>query len=117
VQFETVRKGVITYDELANSIGRAIPAANQTGQSIETLGGALAFATRQGLSAEMAATSVARAFELLGHSKVVNRLQALGVAVKGPTGEYRQFNEVMTDLAATFADMTSPERAAALEEL
>src|SRR5262245_23190362 len=57
VQFETVRKGVITYDELSSTIGRAIPSAVRAGQSYATLGGMIAFMTRNGLSAAQASTS------------------------------------------------------------
>lgn len=117
VQFQTVRKGVLTYEELNESIGRAIPAARQSGQSLETLGGAMAFITRRGLDAEMAATSVARAFELLGHSKVRTRMAELGISITDTTGEYRQFDEIIQELSAHLGDMTGPEQAKALEDL
>jgi hypothetical protein len=47
-QFQLVRKGVGTYEEFASTIGRAIPSAANAGQTYQTLGGILAYLTRNG---------------------------------------------------------------------
>ena len=117
IQFQLVRKGVGTYAEFAESIGRVIPASARAGQTVETMAGALAFATRNGLSANMAATSVARAFESMTSPKVVGRLEAMGIAARDQFGEFRQVNDVITDLAKKFEGLTKPEVSAALAEL
>lgn len=82
LMFQMVRKGVGTYDEFAGAIGRALPATVRAGQSFETLGGMMTFLTRNGLSTQMAATSAARALEAMAHPKTVERLEAMGIAVK-----------------------------------
>lgn len=117
VQFQLVRKGVGTYGEFASSIGRAIPAAQRAGQSVETLGGMLAFLTRNGLSADMAATSAGRALELMANPTVSKRIEDMGIATKDATGEFRPLTDVLRDMNDKFKDMTGPERAKALQDL
>ena len=117
VQFQVVRKGVITYEELANVIGRALPAAARSGQSIETLGAMIAFLTRNGLSAAMAATSAARAMESFAHPKTISRLEDMGIKVKDARGEFLPLLQVMDQMNDKIGKLSAPERAKALQEL
>lgn len=117
VQFQVVRKGVITYEELAEVIGRALPAAARSGQSIETLGAMIAFLTRNGLSAAMAATSAARAMESFAHPKTIARLEKMGVTVKDAKGEFLPLLQVMAQMNKKLGQLSAPERAKALQEL
>jgi TP901 family phage tail tape measure protein len=117
VQFQLVRKGVGTYEEFAKVMGRATPSAARAGQNIETLAGMLAYLTRNGLSAAMAAASAGRAFDAFSHPKTVNALEDLGVKAKTATGEFRPFTDVIKDLQVALSDMSAPERSAALYNL
>lgn len=117
VQFQLVRKGVGTYEEFARVMGRASPSAARAGQDIETLSGMLAYLTRNGLSAAMAAASAGRAFDAFSHPKTVNKLKELGINAKNARGEFRPFTDQIRDLQKALEDMTAPERAAALYEL
>src|SRR5882757_1241697 len=65
VLFQLVRKGVGTYSQFTEVIGRAVPSALKAGQSIESLSGMMAFLTRNGLSAAMASASASRALDAL----------------------------------------------------
>lgn len=117
-QFQLVRKGVGTYQEFATAIGRAIPPAVATNQSLQTLDGTLAFLTRNGLSADQAATSAGRAFELLAKPDVTAALQKMGVQVTDSSGNFRQMNDIITQLAVNkgWAKMTGPELAKAFKD-
>lgn len=117
VQFQVVRKGVITYEELAQVIGRALPAAARSGQSIETLGAMIAFLTRNGLSAAMAATSAARAMESFAHPKTIARLEDMGIKVKDARGEFLPLLSVMDQMNKKLSKLAAPDRAKALQEL
>lgn len=118
VMFQLVRKGVGTFDEFTNVIGRASPAAIAAGQHFETLAGTLAFLTRNGLSAAMAASSSARAMELVAKPDVAAKLAAIGVSVKDQNGNFKQLNDIITELAVNkgWATMTKPELAKAFQE-
>lgn len=117
VQFQLVRKGVGTYEEFATSIGKAIPSARRAGQQVETLAGMLAFMTRNGLSASMASTSAARAFDLISNSKADKKLQEMGVAVFDSAGNYRQMGDIVKDLAGKLDGLTDAQKAQALADL
>lgn len=117
VQFQIVRKGVIDYQQLASTIGRAIPSAVRAGQSIETLGGMIAFMTRNGMSAAQATTSAARALDLLSNPVFGQRMQKLGIDVLDAAGNFRPMENVMVDLRHKLMDLPLGERSAALKEL
>lgn len=115
--FQLVRKGVGSYDEFAKAIGRAIPSARRAGQSYQTLGGMMAFLTRNGLSTAMAATSSARALDALSHPATIERLDKMGVKVRDMNGEFLPLTEILGGLNKEFGDLTAPKRAKALQEL
>lgn len=104
MQFNTVKWGALTYQDLSTNVGKVIPAAVRAGQEIEQIGGALAFMTRQGLSAEMASTSAARAMELIADSRTISRLEKLGVQVRDlRTKEMRPLNDIVVDFGKHLA--------------
>lgn len=59
VMFQTVNKGVLTFDQLANNLGNTMPIANSLGLEIEDLGAAYALMTLKGVSAAQAETQIA----------------------------------------------------------
>lgn len=59
ILFKTVDSGVITFEELAGSLGRVLPVASSLGVSVEELGAAYATLTLQGISASESETGVA----------------------------------------------------------
>lgn len=117
VQFQLVRKGVGTYEEFATAIGRAIPSAARAGQEVETLAGMMAFLTRNGLSAAMAATSSARALDAFSNPIVVGRLEEMGVKIRDARGEFLPLVDVIGSLKAKLGDLTGPEQAEAIQAL
>ena len=117
VQFELVRKGAGTYEEFAGQIGKAIPAFVGAGQSVDTFGGSLAFLTKNGLSAAMAATSAARAVELMFSPKAIKGLAAIGVEIEDGAGNFRQMNDIIRDLAPIFDDLTASQRKIKFKEI
>lgn len=116
-QFQTVRKGWITYDELANNIGKLIPPLRRMGQEIETGGAMIAFLTRQGLSAEMATTAAARSLELFSDPRVISRLEAQGITMRDNAGEFANLGDILGEMNEKFDGLTRPERAEAMREI
>ena len=117
VMFQLVRKGVGTYDQFGKSIGRAIPSAVKSGQSVEDLAGAMAFMTRNGLSTSMAATSVARAMDAITKPKAQDALKELGVSVTDAQGKFRPFSEIVGGMREKLSTLTPVARAAKLDEI
>jgi len=58
ILFATVKRGKITFDELASGIGRAASISAVAGLSLEEVGAAIATMTRSGLRAEIAMTAL-----------------------------------------------------------
>lgn len=117
IQFKTVQKGILTYEELTQNIGKVIPAAVAAGQSFTDMSAAYAFLTRNGLNAAMSATSVARAMELLARPQTVKNLEEYGIKVRNAAGEFLPLNEIITQLGRRMDDLTAPQRKQAFQDL
>ncbi len=81
ILFKTVDKGVLTFEELAQHMGEALPTAAALNVPLEQLGAAMATMTRRGINAAEAATSLNRVMlSLLDPSKEAEKLaKALGL--------------------------------------
>ena len=98
VMFQLVRKGVGTYVDFTNVIGRVIPSSVKAGQTFETTAGMMAFLTRNGMSAAMASSAAARAMDSLSKPSVVKNLRAMGVSVMDASGNFRPMVDIIHDL-------------------
>jgi TP901 family phage tail tape measure protein len=58
ILFQTVNKGVLTFEELASQIGDVLPLAGQLGVPLEDIGAAFATITLHGVNAAEAATQI-----------------------------------------------------------
>lgn len=93
VLFETVNRGVVSFDELSGTVGDVVGTAAQAGISFETVGAAIASMTKKGLSGAESVTSLnqlilslikpsedaATAIKSLGYSSGQAMLDALGL--------------------------------------
>jgi TP901 family phage tail tape measure protein len=110
IQFTLVREGIGTYQQWAEKIGNVTPSAARAGQSIETMGAALATATRQGMSASRASTSVARAFDAMSNPKTEANLKSIGVASRDAKGNFRPMVDVLADWRTQLEKMPKEDR-------
>jgi TP901 family phage tail tape measure protein len=117
VMFQLVRKGVGTYAQFADVIGRATPSAVKAGQSIEGLAGMMAFLTRNGLSTSMAAASAARALDAISNPATQQHFKELGLSVRNSAGEFKPMTQIVQELQDRLGNMTRPQRAKALHDL
>ena len=104
IQFELVRKGAGSYEEIAANVGKAIPAFTAAEQSVETFSGVFAFLTRNGLNAAQASTSAARAIELMFSKKGIDGMKKYGINVSDNTGRTRKMSDVLRDLLPLFRE-------------
>lgn len=117
VMFQLVRKGIGTYEQFGQTIGRAVPSAVKAGQSVEALAGMLAFLTRNGLSAAMASTSAARALDALANPKTIKNFKAIGIAVTDAQGNFRPLVDIVGELRTKLSGLSESAKAAKLQEL
>jgi len=86
IMFQTVKRGKLTYEELANSLGTAVPIAATIGIKFEDVAAAVATMTRQGVVA----------------SKATMQLRQVMAAVLGPGEEARELaKEIGLEFNAT----------------
>jgi TP901 family phage tail tape measure protein len=117
VQFQLVRKGVGTYEEFAKVFGRIVPSATRAGQTFETVAAMLAYLTRNGLSAAMAATSGARALDAFSHPRSVKNLEKLGIKMRDVKGNLVPLVDILDQLRTKIMKLPPSERVGALVDI
>jgi TP901 family phage tail tape measure protein len=114
IQFQLVRKGVGTYGEFSKVFGRVVPSATRAGQTFQTVAAMLAYLTRNGLSAAMAATSSARALDAMSHPKAVAAMEALGIKVRDVAGNFLPLEQSLSNLRNYLLKFPASKRVAEL---
>lgn len=115
LQFSTVKRGVITYEQLAEAQGQMLPSARKLNESLENMYGALAFVTKQGLSAREATTAIARAYdELVAKS---DQLAEKGIKVYDQFGKFRGIVDIMQDLSDAVEGLTDEQMQGVLQDI
>lgn len=114
LQFETVRKGLMTYEQLATDFGVVAPAARQLGASLEEALSGYAALTKMGISSAEAATATARAFlDLVSKG---DKLAKIGVKIYDEYGRFRGILPIIRDLRENLKG-TQEEQAQLLEQI
>ena len=113
LQFSTVKKGILTYEQLGNSLGMLLPSSSKLGVSLEETFGGLAFLTQQGQSAEAASTALARSFDGLVDKSA--NLKNIGVDVFNAKGQFAGLETIITQLSRKMQGLTDEEKNATLE--
>ena len=116
LQFQMLRKSGGTYDELVSAFGNVIGSARQTGQNLRSVAGAIAFLTLRGRTQAQASISVSRALDQIGrHAKDMK--QVIGVSVYDAKGDFRDLEDIITDMGHAFQGMTTREQVNAMTEM
>ncbi len=115
LQFMTVKKGVLTYSELAHAQGQLLPSSKKLNESLENMYGAFSFVTKAGLNAQRASMSLARAYDSL--VKKSKQLAEAGVEVYDEFGKFRGILPVMEDLADQLKGLTDKEMQGILQNI
>jgi TP901 family phage tail tape measure protein len=116
LQFQMLRKSAGTYPELVSAFGNVISAASQMDQTLQTAAGSIAFLTLRGRTQAQASISVSRALDQLSKS-AKDVKSTLGVDIFTATGDFKQLNDIITEMSAKMAGMTSKERAQAFYDM
>lgn len=115
IAFATVRSGVITFEELAGSLGEVLPSAKKLNAGIEEVYGSIAFLTKAGLSASAASISFARALDSLGSK--AEQLEGMGVRIFGEEGQYLGIVEVIKQIREQVVGLTTEAKVKIFEEM
>jgi len=107
VLFTTVKRGKITFGELASSIGTVATLGAKAGVSVQELGAMMAILTRNGLDSSIASTALRGALTglLKPSEEAVDTARELGIEFGLSAIKAHGFEGVMKDLAGLPADV------------
>jgi TP901 family phage tail tape measure protein len=100
ILFRTVDRGVLTFEELAQSLGPVLPAANSLNVSLQQVGAALATLTKQGFPAAEAATAIDAAMRALLKPSVDMKAAFRELGVAGGEELVRKYGSLQAALQA-----------------
>lgn len=115
--FDIVNKGVVTGPELAASLGPVTQAAKAAGIGWRDLGPMIAAVTKEGGPAAQNINNLNNFLQKITTKEAQKELNALGVATKDATGDFRPTLDVLADLKAKADNMTEAGKALALQEI
>ncbi|MGL4230957.1 MAG: phage tail tape measure protein, partial [Casimicrobium sp.] len=92
ILFQTVKDGVISFEELADKFGLVLPAARTAGVTLEELSGAVVVLTRSGLPASRAMVALEGAIKQLAAPtpEAAAEMARLGITFNGLVGTIEQ---------------------------
>lgn len=116
--FKTIAQGVITFPEIASSIGDMATTAAQAGVSVEEMTAALAAMTKAGINASEATTSLNRLFLAIVDGDLGSEFDLSAVAADGFAGTMNKLEEAtrgdVEALKAVVTDIRSFRAAAVI---
>lgn len=100
--FDIVRFGRMTVAEFNEMMNKVAPAAASARNSLEDVGGAMAYLTTVMPSQRMVATGISRLIEAFQRPEMVSGLKEFGIQVKNAQGGMKPFPQLIKEIAATF---------------
>lgn len=114
LQFSTVKQGIITYEDLANNMGKLLPSASKLNVELKEVYGSIAFLTKQGQNAEIATTSLARSFDsLIEKSDKIE--ENFGFSIFDDQGNFVGYETVIGKMAEQMQGLSDQSKIAKLE--
>ncbi len=111
LQFQAVNVGVLSYEQLATSIGNALPAAQNLKVPLEELYASVAQLTLSGIDPQSSTTYLGRLFTQLADPDITGKIEANGIKVWGPDGSFRGLVAVLKDMDAAVKGMSTEQKA------
>ncbi|WP_233120253.1 phage tail tape measure protein [Thermosipho sp. 1074] len=115
MQFEAVKKGLLTYDELARDFGVLIPSARNLGVSLQEALASYTALTTAGFRSSEAANAAEGAFQDL--MQQADKFRKLGIDIYDSEGRFIGLTKVVKQLKETMQDLTDDEKRALLQQL
>jgi TP901 family phage tail tape measure protein len=110
VLFATLREGNAEFADIASYLPRILPAAIAAGSSLEQVGGAFAYLTAQGQSADKASNLLENAFKALTDPDRIEDFGKIGVKIFDSAGKMRPLLGIVQDLDKSMDGLTDEQR-------
>lgn len=116
LQFKTIKKGKVTYDQLASGISNTLSSAKRLGQDLEGLYGTFAYVTTITKSSEEAGTSLARTFDLLS-DRSAKFEEVFKFSIYDSKGNFLGIQKVVEELSTRLEELTVQEKESMLQQV
>lgn len=117
VLFQTVAKGIGTFEEMSNAMGIATASAKNANQPIKQTATMIAFMTKMGMKVEKVGTYAARAFDMISNPRFEKNVKKFGISIRNAKGELLPMNEIVAKLKTKLDGMSPKEASKALAEI
>lgn len=117
VLFATMNVGNAEFKDIAAYLPKIVPAARNAGFALHETGGAWAYLTAQGMTAERATTLMENAFKSLTNPDRINAFNKMGVAIFDNNGKMLPMIKIIEQLSGKMDGLTDKERIAKLASL
>lgn len=104
-------------EDIGEAIKFVAPIASAAGESIEDVSALLGVLANNGIRGSLAGNAVARAFKNLSKTSKQSELRSLGVEAVDASGDLRPLIDIVSDLGAATAGLSSTQRLAVFESL
>jgi TP901 family phage tail tape measure protein len=107
--FATLNKGNVEFKDIAQYLPKIIPGAKNAGFSLSEVGGAFAFLTAQGQTAEATTTGLMNTFKAFSKPETIKGFKSIGVDIFDANRNTKPFLQIMTELSAVLATSKNKE--------
>lgn len=107
--FATLNKGNAKFQDIANYLPKIIPGARNAGFSLGEVGGAFAFLTAQGQTAEYATTGLMNTFKAFSKPETIKGFKSIGVDIFDANRNTKPFLKIMQELSAVMGKSANKE--------
>ena len=104
--FRIIRFGRLEFDEFSEMMNQIVPASVRAGQSLQDVGGAMAFLTEKVPSQPQVATAIGRLLDVFSRPDFKRGAKKMGLDITKATGELRSLPEIISELSKT--DLAKP---------
>ncbi len=117
VFFNTVKRGVVTGQELAANLGLVTQSAKAAGLGVDQLGAFIAAVTKEGGSAATNINNLNNLLLKINTKEAAQGFKDIGIQVFDSTGKMRPMLDILTDLRGRLVGYTEKAAAAALQNI
>lgn len=107
--FATLNKGNAKFQDIANYLPKIIPGARNAGFSLGEVGGAFAFLTAQGQTAEYTTTGLMNTFKAFSKPETIKGFRSIGVDIFDANRNTKPFLQIMQELSGVMSKSANRE--------
>lgn len=109
IMFATLNKGNAKFQDIANYLPKIIPGAKNAGFALSEVGGAFAFLTAHGQTAEYATTGLMNTFKAFSKPETIKGFKSIGLDIFDAHRNVKPLKQLMTELSGLLSKEPNKE--------